>query len=321
MIQTNRGLVAIEDVCVGDRVFTPAGYSLVTNAGPTKNADKLIEIVTENGSLTCTPDHKILTNRGFVIADELRYTDRIFSGKEWQCTLIGLFSKALPTGFRVNITGETSGKVRGRQTYTELYGYRPMGQFLTDAIYTTMMGMRSTTTFPILDASTEVNTSVNTHWNASQPDYCNRQTNLHYSGRQNGTVPQTGLHGIANLQKKRGKIANGMNAIAINVISRISRLILRAPSSAMQIVSKRLIDCAKEKPLVYDLTVKKNGCYQANGLLVSNCDAFRMLAVAWQNAPVSNPANAYRPLIVGPGNEATLEDMWASNKRARRTRL
>jgi hypothetical protein len=50
-------------------------------------------------------------------------------------------------------------------------------------------------------------------------------------------------------------------------------------------------------------------------------DAFRMLAVAWQNAPVSNPANAYRPLIVGPGNEATLEDMWASNKRARRTRL
>lgn len=50
-------------------------------------------------------------------------------------------------------------------------------------------------------------------------------------------------------------------------------------------------------------------------------DAFRILAVAWQNAPVSNPANAYRPLIVGPGNEATLEDMWASNKRARRTRL
>jgi hypothetical protein len=50
-------------------------------------------------------------------------------------------------------------------------------------------------------------------------------------------------------------------------------------------------------------------------------DAFRMLAVAWQNAPVSNPANVYRPLIVGPGNQATLEDMWASHKKARRTRI
>lgn len=321
MIQTNRGLVAIEDVCIGDSVFTPAGYSLVTNAGPTKNANKLIEIVTKNGSLTCTPEHKILTNRGFVIADELRYTDRIFSGKEWQCTLIGLFSKVLPTGFRVNITGETSGEVRDHQTYTEPYGYRPMGQFLTDAIYTTMMEIRSTTTFPILFASKEANTNVNTHWNASQPDYCNRQTNLHYKKQQNGTVPQTALHGIANTQKKRGKIANGMNAIAINVISRISRLILRAPNSAMQIVSKRLIDCAKESPLVYDLTVKKNGCYQANGLLVSNCDAFRMLAIAWRGEVAPKVMSSERPLIVGRTNTATLNDMWASAKTKRRARL
>jgi hypothetical protein len=201
MIQTNRGLVAIENVCIGDSVFTPAGYSLVTNAGPTKNADKLIEIVTENGSLTCTPEHKILTNRGFVIADELRYTDRIFSGKEWQCKLIGLFSKVLPTGFRVNITGETSGEVRDHQTYTEQYGYQPTGQFLTDAIYTTMMEIRSTTTFPTLFASAEANINANTHWNALQPDYCNHQTNLHYKKRQNGTAPQTALHGIANTQK------------------------------------------------------------------------------------------------------------------------
>ena len=31
--------------------------------------------------------------------------------------------------------------------------------------------------------------------------------------------------------------------------------------------------------MVYDLTVAKHQCYRANGILVSNCDAFRYLAM------------------------------------------
>ena len=35
---------------------------------------------------------------------------------------------------------------------------------------------------------------------------------------------------------------------------------------------------AVEKQWVYDLTVEKNSCYLANGILVSNCDAFGAMA-------------------------------------------
>lgn len=323
MIQTHRGLVAIEDVCVGDMVFTPAGYSLVTNAGPTKNADKLIEIVTTDGALTCTPEHKILTSRGFVIADALRYSDRIFSGKEWQCKLIGLFSRVLPTGFRVNITGEMSGEVRGHQTYTEQYGCRSMGQFLMGLIFITLMKIRSTMTLPILRASIEPTINGNTLWSASHLGSYSPRANLHCNERQNGILPQRVLRGIANTARKRGKIASGMSAIAISAGSYIARLILRAPSSAMRIVSSRLVECGTDRPLVYDLTVKKNGCYQANGLLVSNCDAFRMLAVAWQIEPARPVPKLEKPLMVGPDNEVSLNDMWAVHEQRtqRRARI
>lgn len=35
---------------------------------------------------------------------------------------------------------------------------------------------------------------------------------------------------------------------------------------------------------MYDLTVKKHGCYQANGLLVSNSDGWRTVAVSWRRS-------------------------------------
>lgn len=50
-------------------------------------------------------------------------------------------------------------------------------------------------------------------------------------------------------------------------------------------------------------------------------DAFRMMAVAWRDEPNAKiPAND-RPLIVGPGNTATLNDVWATAPRRRSTRI
>ncbi len=49
-------------------------------------------------------------------------------------------------------------------------------------------------------------------------------------------------------------------------------------------------------------------------------DAFRMLAISWREAPKqAPPANDDRPLIVGPGNTATLNDMWAAHSRRKRS--
>ena len=50
-------------------------------------------------------------------------------------------------------------------------------------------------------------------------------------------------------------------------------------------------------------------------------DAFRMLAIAWREEPSKRMSSEARPLIVGPGNTATLNDMWAGQRKIRRNRI
>ena len=51
-------------------------------------------------------------------------------------------------------------------------------------------------------------------------------------------------------------------------------------------------------------------------------DAFRMIAIAWAAEPRNNETiTVPRTLIVGPGNEATLNDMWASHTSTRSARI
>lgn len=52
-------------------------------------------------------------------------------------------------------------------------------------------------------------------------------------------------------------------------------------------------------------------------------DAFRMLAVSWRHEPQAAVPAREKPLLVGPDNEVTLNDMWAAHeqRQSRRIRL
>jgi hypothetical protein len=50
-------------------------------------------------------------------------------------------------------------------------------------------------------------------------------------------------------------------------------------------------------------------------------DAFRMMAVAWRLEPKVKPVDIVKPLMVGPENQVTLEDMWATHTTKRSSRL
>lgn len=51
-------------------------------------------------------------------------------------------------------------------------------------------------------------------------------------------------------------------------------------------------------------------------------DAFRMLALAWREDPDKGPkADPARPLVVGPQNRATLEDIWAGQRSQKSRRI
>jgi hypothetical protein len=47
-------------------------------------------------------------------------------------------------------------------------------------------------------------------------------------------------------------------------------------------------------------------------------DAFRYLSIAWRQENPVAVVHPDRPLIVGPGNQATMNDMWAASKRQKR---
>jgi hypothetical protein len=50
-------------------------------------------------------------------------------------------------------------------------------------------------------------------------------------------------------------------------------------------------------------------------------DAFRMMAVAWGERLEAAPPAQPRPLMVGPENTATLNDMWATYRPNRSARI
>lgn len=117
LVVTDRGEMPIFDVHVGDKVWTPAGFAVVLNSGPTKVATELIEITMEGGRvLIATPEHKIFTTRGVVLADTLRYDDCMFNQESHLCLpsqsieSMG-YRDALTESFKANVTG--SGQIAG----------------------------------------------------------------------------------------------------------------------------------------------------------------------------------------------------------------
>jgi hypothetical protein len=168
IVKTERGDVLIESVKVGDAVWTPAGYSRVLASGPVKTTNDLVEVCVGASSIVCTPEHKFLTNRGFVRADALRYTDRVFSGREWQCILIGLYSRVVSTGFRANITGEMSGARKVRRIFTERFG-----KTRTDLSQKTTTSTTKTATNRMI-ARTILNTRLNARTSMIRNDMARR---------------------------------------------------------------------------------------------------------------------------------------------------
>lgn len=67
-----------------------------------------------------------------------------------------------------------------------------------------------------------------------------------------------------------------------------------------------------------------NKCFRASpkhNWASNPADAFRMLAISWREGSTLPKPNPDRPLIVGPQNQATLNDMWASQRRRKVARI
>lgn len=90
--------------------------------------------------------------------------------------------------------------------------------------------------------------------------------------------------GIVKTEKRLGSFVSELRLFVKSAVARFILLTLRERSSANRVVEITREDVSKESPLVFDLSVEPHRCYLANGVLVSNSDAFQNLAVGLRKA-------------------------------------
>jgi len=366
LVLTINGNVKIKDVAIGDQVWTPAGYAKVFNCGPTKIASEIVEITMADGSvLLATPEHRIFTTKGVVVADELRYTDSIFTKESSPCvsyqsikragyrdaviesfkerstgtgqleesmdrklaeklgcftlrftrpfTAALIFARSLirsmamcltPTPaigllqgqFAIESTPSKSSMVfaftgsprattrqittsLAEQQCTDTFGSSTTERYQTDSTSITRMKTKPTTALKTLKCylPLSIQATIQQVMNGLEAMRIKPKYSPQENWLKSGTQVKKAAIGILNMLSKFGKDANGTNSIASNAAKSSSRHTQQEQSIAMPIAKLKRLEGEQAKRLVYDLTVEKHHCYLANGLLVSNSDAFRYL--------------------------------------------
>lgn len=293
-VLTATGEKNIEDIQKGERVWTPCGYAEVLNAGSRRAAKQLLKIqFTDGTSITCTPDHKVFTDRGLVRADALMYSDWVWNQKYHR--QLPLMAKC--TNYREAITKGMTTAEASIAPFIEQYGLTIMAQSQEVTTSTT-----KTATALIIPS---------TIWNASLPTsiYQNmrkRATGFFQGSLNNaflrklflllkhGTQANRGMNGTLNTGKEHGRTDSGSQSSVETVRDNTELRSLHAPSIVPSIVLTKQELSEEDGVLVYDLSVKGHHCYLANGLLVSNCDAFMTFAMSAQPDRIEDDRPAYQ---------------------------
>lgn len=125
LVQTPNGGVPIEQLGVGDLVTTPFGVFPVT-ATMDHLTQTLVDVRFVDGTvIQCTKDHPFYTDRGVVLAEDLQYTDVLFSLGEQLCPGKNTPSKSSTTfGTTANPAGITNPTLSGipDDTCTKTFG-------------------------------------------------------------------------------------------------------------------------------------------------------------------------------------------------------
>jgi len=128
-VLTERGMVAIERVLPGDRVWTQTGFKEVLQSGRTAEGREVLRIVTTEGELRVTPDHVVWANGGWIRADRLEAGDSMATCLP-QMDLCPAKSQPISDG-----TGSPGSSTSARDTTTAETGSfstEPSGSLCTD---------------------------------------------------------------------------------------------------------------------------------------------------------------------------------------------
>lgn len=178
-----------------------------------------------------------------------------------------------------------------------LCGFTTTGPFLTGSMSTTKTETKPTTqsrtwSCYLLQITQSITDKITRGLEARKTK---SKLPRHQSLQSCGTQVKRAKSGTLSMLCSHGQIENSSKLFASNAAKSSTRHIQHAPSSATPIAGlRRFVPDAKT--LVYDLTVEHHHCYVANGILVSNSDAFRYLgqAVDLMGSTVSDSVNAFK---------------------------
>ena len=291
-ILTTEGEKNIVDVRVGDYVITPMGKRRVLESGCT-GIKKVIELDFGDRKIVCTPLHKFFTKKGLDYADDLGYNSDVFGimkGERilWNTlSLFGLMEKNI--GYREIITRATTGEVE--QNFTERYGNTTLVKlYLMSITFIILMEIPLITIYQILYALVKKSIFRCTQKQASGVAVKQTKSNSkkHKSLLSCGTLVKRVINGTLNTVRSVGRKKNGLKQYVRFVAKNIQHPTQVVLNTVQVVASKNTtIIRKKERKIhipVYNLTVEKDHCYYANGILVSNSDAFRILPYIYNKA-------------------------------------
>ena len=296
LVTTANGDIRIDNIKVGDFVATSRGYKpilKVFNNGYKQVFNYVLQFDTKTIHLTCTKDHKIKTDLGWVKISELKKGMRLF-----------LYRSS--TGENIIYTTMKDIIPREQPDYIGSFGNTIMGRYQRDTTSTMLIGIPITTTYPILILlndlyilGTKVKRGLKTIL-LSLKNFTRKVLLAPLFGTNLKRV----LNGTRNTQEKTDLV----NGIWIKKIVKIvlqtlnqkhitqdsvqmpvnrqteERRELIMKSGCVSDVTETLQQISIQKPKnavknvcpVYDLMVKDAHEYYANGVLVHNCiDAAR----------------------------------------------
>jgi phage terminase large subunit len=129
-VLTKTGLRRIDEIRAGEMVWSPFGWNRVWQSSCTGK-----RLVKDYGLFRATPDHKILTARGLISIDALRYLDKVFVWQQTKKWSLKEFLSGVTRSQRKEMTGFISEalavklRMAARYTYTSSYGKGIMARF------------------------------------------------------------------------------------------------------------------------------------------------------------------------------------------------
>lgn len=282
----------IEDLKVGDLVITPWGLSPITRT--TSRMKKVIN----NIGLTGTKDHKIYTTHDYSF-DNLENVDYSMVSKLTIEELISWQIKSLYCSMAKNTTvtqRQDIMKIKAFLTEKEkqsgfiglFMNFIREKKFLKAIIFITKMKIKIITTLAIWLLCHRANMLkfiAKELLRFGKGLKCKKQVNEGEKKQKFGTLLKREENGILNIKKNTLP-----NFILLKYVPIAEEdLIPQTTTESRQYVDGVEISTLKEnyagkpKKRVYNITVRA-GCYYANNILVSNCDAASMAHSIWRYA-------------------------------------